>query len=219
MPAGRVSSSGTTRAGPLAGRRVDADRREFDTSSGRSYAARTMSARDGAPLRRQAPTADDPRTPEAELRPPVTEPRPPEGIDARLAGLGIAGLSRRRLAVAVGLVVAAWIVLAFGRQLGAASAAQARAEALAAEAERRSAEVAALEAELELIQRPAYLRQQARAYGLGTPDEIPFAIDPNAPPLPADAPGSAATRLGERADAPAPLDVWLTILFGPDPAD
>lgn len=135
-----------------------------------------------------------------------------------LAGLGIAGLSRRRLAVAVGLLVVAWIAIAFGRQLGAASAAQARAEALAGEVERRAGEVAALEAELELVQRPAYLRQQARAYGLGAPDEIPFAIDPNAPPLPADAPGSAATRLGERVERPTPLEVWLTILFGPDPA-
>ncbi|HWP62436.1 MAG TPA: septum formation initiator family protein [Candidatus Binatia bacterium] len=168
--------------------------------------------------------ADPRRRPTVPAAPPLTPLRAPEedGADAtaaeRLAGLGIAGVSRRRLAVAVGLVVVAWIVVAFGRQLGAASAAQARADALAAEADRRAAEVAALEAELELIQRPAYLRQQARAYGLGDPDEIPFALDPNAPPLPPNAPGSAATRLGEAVERPAPLDVWLTILFGPDPA-
>lgn len=173
-----------------------------------------------------------PERPDPRRRPPVpaapppdaTSLRAPEGASGdaaaaeRLAGLGIAGVSRRRLAVAVGLIVVAWIVVAFGRQLGAASAAQARAEALAAEADRRAAEVAALEAELELIQRPAYLRQQARAYGLGDPDEIPFALDPNAPPLPPNAPGSAATRLGEAVERPTPLDVWLTILFGPDPA-
>lgn len=171
----------------------------------------------------------EPERPDPRRRPPVAAPAPtslraPEddGADAttaeRLAGVGIAGVSRRRLAVVVGLVVVAWIVVAFGRQLGAASAAQARAEALSAEADRRAAEVAALEAELELIQRPAYLRQQARAYGLGDPDEVPFALDPNAPPLPPNAPGSAATRLGEAVERPTPLDVWLTILFGPDPA-
>lgn len=169
-----------------------------------------MSARDGAPPRRQDPAAGD-------LQPSGTERRPPEGLEARLAGLGIAGLSRRRLAVVVGLVVIAWIGVAFGRQLGAASAAQARADALAAEVARRSAEVGSLEAELEQIQGPAYVRQQARAYRLGEPNEIPFAIDPSASPLPPNAPGSAATRLGEAVERPSPLEVWLTLLFGPDP--
>ncbi len=152
--------------------------------------------------------------------PSTTPGGPPthEGRPGGLAELGIAGLSRRRLAVVVGLVVVAWIAIAFGRQLAEANAAQGRADALAAEVERRTAEVAALEAELERIQGQAYVRQQARAYGLGEPDEIPFALDPGAPPLPANAPGSAATRLGEAFERPTPLEVWLTLLFGPDPS-
>ena len=57
-------------------------------------------------------------------------------------------------------------------------------------------QVAALERELDLIARPRYVDQQARGYGLGTPREIPFALAPGAPPLPEDAPGSAALRVG-----------------------
>lgn len=173
-----------------------------------------MAARDGGAPRRAAPAPGD-------LRPP-TKPDPAAlaGVEAEtwLAGLGLAGVSRRRIAVAVALAVVVWVGLAFGRQLAAAGDAQARADALAAEVTRRAAEVAALEAELERIQEPSYVGQQARAYGLGAPDEIPFAIDPKAPPLPADAPGSAATRLGEVVERPSPLEVWLTVLFGPDPA-
>lgn len=177
-----------------------------------------MSARDGGSPRRAAPP---PGAASGPLRPP-TDPDPvtPAGVGAEawLAGLGVAGISRRRVALAVALALVVWIGLAFGRQLAAAGDAQARADALAAEVSRRAAEVAALEAELERIQEPSYVRQQARAYGLGAPDEIPFAIDPNAPPLATDAPGSAATRLGEAVERPSPLEVWLTILFGPDPA-
>lgn len=174
-----------------------------------------MSGRDGTPLRRRPSLPKDPGSDTEPVGSGASGLVPAE----RLAGLGIAGLSRRRVAVAVGLVVVAWITVAVGRQLGAAGAAQARAAALAAEVERRSAEVAALEAELAQIQDPAYVRQEARGYGLGAPNEIPFALDPAAPPLPPNAPGSAATRLGEIVERPSPLEVWLTVLFGPDPGD
>ena len=52
-------------------------------------------------------------------------------------------------------------------------------------------DVASLEQELKLVKQPAYTAQMARAFMLGTPREIPFSLDPNAPALPADAPGSA----------------------------
>mgnify|MGYP000002905076 CR=1 FL=1 len=172
-----------------------------------------MSGRDGTPPRRRPTPLNDLGSDAEPVGSGASDFVPAE----RLAGLGIAGLSRRRIAVAVGLVVVAWIAVALGRQLGAAGAAQARAEALAAEVARRSAEVAALEAELAQIQDPVYVRQEARGYGLGAPNEIRFALDPAAAPLPPNAPGSAATRLGEIVERPSPLEVWLTILFGPDP--
>jgi hypothetical protein len=50
---------------------------------------------------------------------------------------------------------------------------------------------------------------------LGTAKEIPFALEAGAPALPADAPGSAAHRLGADAPSGGPLDHWLELLFGP----
>ena len=46
-------------------------------------------------------------------------------------------------------------------------------------------------------------------------DEIPFTLAPDAPPLAVDAPGSAAVRLGAESEHVAPLERWLTVLFGP----
>ena len=79
-----------------------------------------------------------------------------------------------------------------------------------------AARVAALSRELQQIQRERYVDQQARAYGLGKMREIAFSLDPNASPLPADAPGSASVRLGTTWDDGSPLDHWLTLLFGSD---
>ena len=76
-------------------------------------------------------------------------------------------------------------------------------------------QVAALDRELDLIARPRYVAQQARAYRLGGAHEIAFALAPDAPPLAADAPGSAAVRVGAKVDDVSPLDRWLTVLFGP----
>ena len=74
----------------------------------------------------------------------------------------------------------------------------------------------ALKRELELIQRQAYITQQARAYRLGGGREIAFTLDANAPALPADAPGSASVKLGAAPmDQRTPLESWLELLFGP----
>jgi cell division protein FtsB len=139
------------------------------------------------------------------------QPFGPGGPD--LAGLPIAGITQRRLAILLGALVAAWIVLLFARQVSEASAASSRAEAMIAENAVRHAQIAALERELDRIQQPRFILQQARAHGLGGHNEIAFTLDPDAPPLPANAPGSAALRVGAPT-AVSPLESWLSILFG-----
>lgn len=135
----------------------------------------------------------------------------PGGPD--LATLPIAGITQRRMAILLGALVAAWIVLLFARQVSEASAAASRADAMIAENAVRRAQIAALERELDRIQQPRFILQQARAHGLGGRREIAFTLDPDAPPLPDDAPGSAALRVGAPT-AVSPLESWLSILFG-----
>lgn len=132
-----------------------------------------------------------------------------------LAALPIAGITRRRAATALSGILAAWIIIVFARQVGEASAATARADDIEAGNAARRAQVAALERELDLIARQRYIEQQARGFGLGTAREIAFTLAADAPPLPADAPGSAALRVGATVDDVTPLDRWLTVLFGP----
>ena len=132
-----------------------------------------------------------------------------------LAALPIAGITRRRIGILACAMLAAWIVIAFARQVGEASAATARADDIASANAALRIEVGALERELDLIARQRYVEQQGRAYGLGGPREIAFTLEKDAPALPADAPGSAALRIGARADDVAPLERWLTVLFGP----
>lgn len=131
-----------------------------------------------------------------------------------LAALPIAGITRRRMAIGIGVLLAVWIVLMFARQVGDAAAASTRADVLLVSNARQSARVAALSRELQQIQRTRYIDQQARAYGLGLRRELAFTLDPHAPPLPSDAPGSASVRLGSTVDDGSPLDHWLTLLFG-----
>lgn len=141
----------------------------------------------------------------------------PEGID--LSGLSVAGITRRRVGWLAAALVSAWIVVVFARQAGEAASASSRADQIAAENQALAAEVAALEHELDIIERPEYVAQQARQYRLGTPREIAFTLDPSAPAPGPDAPGSAATGLGAEAARQAPLDSWLSLLFGPSDRD
>lgn len=138
---------------------------------------------------------------------PVAEPG--------LAALPIAGITRRRAAAVVSGVLAAWIVIVFARQVSEASAATARVDDIGAANVSLRSEVAMLERELERIGRQRYIEQQARGYGLGSPREIAFTLAEDAPPLPADAPGSAAVRVGATTGDVTPLERWLTVLFGP----
>jgi hypothetical protein len=141
---------------------------------------------------------------------PVSRPSAPD-----LGGLPIAGITRRRVAWILATIVSVWIVLVFARQVGDAGAAADRAARLRVANAGLVSQVDDLQRELDLVQRQAFIEQEARAYGLGTRGERPFILAPGADPLAADAPGSAAVRLGARSDRTAPLDVWLDLLFGP----
>ncbi len=110
------------------------------------------------------------------------------------------------------------MIVLFARQVGDASEAMARAADMQASTDLLQAEVLGLEDELALIQRQAYIEQAARQYRLGTAVEIPFALADDAPPLPADAPGSATVRLGADPEVTTPLQSWARLLFG-DPQD
>jgi hypothetical protein len=134
---------------------------------------------------------------------------------ADLSTLAIAGLTRRRTAALLGALVAVWVIVVFARQVGAASAATARAEQMATDNAALTTQVDAMSRELSQIQQPGFVQQAARAYGLGGRKEIAFALAPDAPPLADDAPGSASVRLGSAASRVSPLDRWLTLLFGP----
>jgi hypothetical protein len=150
--------------------------------------------------------------PDDELDGPVG---PPATITAEpdLTALPIAGLTQRRVAGILGVLVAAWIIVLFARQVGDAAAASARAEAMIADNAARQTQVAALDRELVEIQQSRFVLLQARAHGLGGHNEIAFTLDPGAPALPSDAPGSAGLRVGAAAPV-SPVDRWLTLLFG-----
>ena len=133
-----------------------------------------------------------------------------------LADLPVAGLTRRRIAFVLAALVVAWVVVLFARQVGEASAATGRAEELRRSNAALAAEVQALEQELELIGRQAYIVQQARAHRLGGGREIAFTLEQGAPALAEDAPGMASVRLGARdGERRTPLESWLQLLFGP----
>ncbi len=144
---------------------------------------------------------------------PVRQPEPVPVPD--LAALPMFGIAPRRLILAGAAILLVWAVVSFGRQVAEASAASARAEDLRAANAALTDEVAAMEQELQVIQDQRYIGQAARAFRLGNPDEIPFALEADAPPLPADAPGSAAARLGADDVPDGPLERWLDVLFGP----
>jgi cell division protein FtsB len=170
---------------------------------------------------RRSPTRPEP----GPGRPESPEPEAPEPPDAAsgpaaaaalgsLSDLPVAGLTRRRIALLIGALVAAWVIVLFARQVGEASEATARADAMAAHNVQLQEDVAGLEQELGLIQRQSYVAQAARGYRLGSPDEIPFTLAEDAPTLAPDAPGSASTRLGTTADRERPIDAWARLLFG-----
>jgi hypothetical protein len=151
----------------------------------------------------------------------LTDPAPePQGTPVgrpSLAALGIAGVSRRRLAW-IGLTAAA-VVIVVGFAGQATEAARATTRVIDERAQNAvvAAETEALRKELDLVTQERWVLQQARAYRLGSRTERPFALAPGAPDLAADAPGSPLRRLGADTKRPSPLESWLDVLFGPAP--
>jgi hypothetical protein len=132
-----------------------------------------------------------------------------------LAGLSIAGITRRRVGwVAAGLL-SVWILIVFARQVGDASAASNRSAQLAADNAALAAEVQSLQAEADQIVRPESVAIAARGQGFGGPHEIAFTLAPSVAAPVDGAPGSASVRLGATVDRQTPLDSWLSLLFGP----
>jgi len=142
-------------------------------------------------------------------------PTAPEPAQAALRSLPVAGISRRRIAWIAGAVVSIWIVAVFARQVGEASAAASRADSIRADNDALALQVAALQHERDVVQQRSYVEFIARGFRLGTTKDQAFTLAPSAPTLPPDAPGSAALRVGAPAPSQAPLDSWLSLLFGP----
>lgn len=148
-------------------------------------------------------------------RPATPPPKPEEPRPQRLdpASLPMPSLSRRRVVTAAGVLAAALLTLGFVRQVGEASAATTRADDLRAANAALRDEVVGLERDLGHVQDPRFIKLAGRAFGLGGPGEIPFALAAGAPALPPDAPGSASVRLGAEPLPTSPLDAWLEVLF------
>jgi hypothetical protein len=157
------------------------------------------------------PPSPRPEDPQDSIRGDAEAPTGPDLPD--LSAFPVAGVTRRRLAFLLASICAVWIVIVFGRQVGEATSAAARLDAIRQQNAALAVELAALEREYELIQRQEYIVQQGHGYRLGTPGEIavtrarPVALPPNAP-------GSAALRLGATTEAQTPLESWLSLLFG-----
>lgn len=163
-------------------------------------------ARTNASAQRRALAIPRPSTPAQ-----ASQAAPP-GIDP--SALPMPSLSRRRLVTAAGVIVASLLALSFLRQVSAATNASDRAADLRAANAILAEDVARLQRDLGQVQDPRYILLAGRAYGLGGPRELPFALAAGAPPLAADAPGSASVRLGAAPIDRTPLDSWLEILFG-----
>jgi hypothetical protein len=124
----------------------------------------------------------------------------------------VAGLSRRSLAVVIGVIVVAWIVFVFARAVADSAASTDKADVLRRETAVAAARLEAAERELEMIQSPDYLALQARAYGYGGAGERAFALETDSPSPRPITPLGAEPGSGGRS---TPLDDWLDLLFGP----
>jgi hypothetical protein len=108
------------------------------------------------------------------------------------------------------LIVAFWLVVAFGRALGELNDATLRQQAATADAAALQLQLVAGRRELALVQTDAFQRLQARALGMGEGGELVFTLTSDVPP-------PAIVPLGQRTGSSAtqgPLDAWLELLFG-----
>ncbi len=158
---------------------------------------------------RDANAATHPLPPDGDLEPQGSgQPGPQPPAQPRL---GIAGLDRRTITLAVAALMVAWLVLVFGRAIAQSNQVGAQAAILRVQDANLAQQVAERQSELSVIQSPAFLALEARAYGYGRPREQVFALQPGAPPPP------ALTPLGAEpspAAPPGPLEAWLRLLIG-----
>jgi len=167
-----------------------------------------------------AATSKAPATRRALPRPVTPAERPDDSrTDPPLdpASLPMPSLSRRRVVTAAGVLIAGLLTLSFVRQVGEATAASDRAAELRVANAALRDEVARLQLDVGHVQDLHFIQLQGRAFGLGGRGEIPFALAAGAPSLAADAPGSAAVRLGAPIRPTSPFDAWLEVLFGSGP--
>ena len=177
---------------------------------------RRPSVRDGGPTRPRPPVpASSSERSRRSAQPAPIAARPAGRSPSDAPGLPIPSLSRRRLGTLAAALAGAWLVIAFGRQVGEASAASDRVRELRLGNAALRADVAALESQLTTVTDPGYVAQAARGVRMGGPGEIPFSLAADAPSLAPDAPGSAATRLGSAGDEASPLEGWIELLLGP----
>ncbi len=171
--------------------------------------ARDVNAANTAGL---ADVASHPHAPDEDLdpqgsgRPGSRTPAPPAQ-----PRLGIAGLDRRTITLAVAALMVGWLVLVFGRAIAQSNQVAAQAAILRVQDANLAQQVSERQSELSVIQSPAFLALEARAYGYGKPREQVFAVQPGAPPPP------ALTLLGAEpspAPPPGPLEAWLRLLIG-----
>jgi hypothetical protein len=189
----------------------------FDTPSVRSYPSRMLRQSRTSPRRPDVAAGPGEGSPEDPVRPPPDASAGPPAGTPSLAALGIAGVSRRRVAWIGLTVVAVVIVVGFAGQAADAARATTRVVEERAQNVVVAAQTEALRKELEMVTQERWVLQQARAYSLGSRAERPFALAPGAPDLADDAPGSPARRLGADTTQPSPLEGWLEVLFGPAP--
>ena len=171
--------------------------------------------------RHPSPAPGPVETPAVDEGPLAVDPSAPEEtrpVSPSLAGLGIAGISRRRVAWIGVVVLAAWVVMALAGQAASAAQATGDLEVTQGQYAAAQAQTDALRRELALVTEQRWVLQQARAYQLGARNERPFALAPGAPSLAPDAPGSPARRVGAEVVQVSPLESWLDVLFGPAPA-
>jgi cell division protein FtsB len=120
-------------------------------------------------------------------------------------------VERRVALLALCVFVAGWLAFIFAGTLARANELEAEAAELRLRRQELSDRVAAGTAEIEYIQSDAYRDIAARALGLGRPEEVPFALAPDAPsPAPVVMLGSTPEE-----QAPSePLQEWLQLLLG-----
>lgn len=200
---------------PASGRPAAGAPRPRDLSTVPSFLREGSRERPDRPERPAAPPARANATLPRPATPVAPEPRHEPALDP--AALPMPTLSRRRVITAAGILLAGWLALSFARQVGEATAATTRAAELRAANAELHTEVERLGRDLDQVQDMRFIRLEARAVGLGAKGEVPFALAAGAPSLPADAPGSAAVRLGAEPIAQSPIDAWLEILFGAGP--